>query len=98
MSKLITSIIGLMTLIGIIFSVYFWMDDRYANAETVKKIEQRLDYKIKSDQAQSIRERIWRIEDKFGSTPSNPIVKEELRKLQFDLNEINGQVKEMEKK
>jgi hypothetical protein len=87
-----------MTLIGMCFGVYFYVDTRYALAEELKKVSQRLDYKMKSDQEIAIKERIWKIEDKYGFNPKDPVIKEELRNLKNDLSGVNEQIKVMEKK
>jgi hypothetical protein len=96
--KLIAGVISIMTLLGMFFAAYCWLDSNYASAETVKAIEQRLDYKIKTDQEQSIQERIWKIKDKFGEKPKDLIIKEELRKLENDLTGVSTQIKVLEKK
>jgi hypothetical protein len=96
--KTVPCIISIMTLIGMCFGVYFWANTQYASAETVKMIEQRLDYKIKTDQEQSIRERIWKLKDRFGTNPKDPAIKEELRQLETDLGNVDTQIKVMEKK
>jgi hypothetical protein len=96
--KTVPCIVSIMTLIGMCFGVYFWANNQYASAETVKMIEQRLDYKIKNDQEMAIKERIWKIEDKYGTVPKDITIREELRGLKNDLGSINGQIKTMEKK
>lgn len=66
MAKLTQSIIGLITIIGIIFSVYFFMDNKYAKAEEVKQLEQRFEHKITSDALKATQNRLWQLEDKYG--------------------------------
>lgn len=96
--KLIPSIISVITLISLCFGAYFWLDSHYASAQQVKQIEQRLDYKIKSDMVQSIQERIWKIDDRCSAVKCDVTVKEERRKLQSDLENAKGQLKAQEKK
>ena len=96
--KLIPSIISLITLISLIFGGYFWLDSHYASAQQVKQIEQRLDYKIKSDQVESLQKRIWQIDDRCTIAKCDITVKEEKRKLQSDLEVAREQMKVLEKK
>jgi len=57
MKKLLGPIGGLLAIIMVIFGVYFYIEERYALCENLKKLEQRLDYKVLSDQYQSIQQR-----------------------------------------
>jgi hypothetical protein len=103
--KTISCIGSIIGLIAMCFGIYFWANNNYASAETVKQlrveqkmIEQRLDYKIKTDQEQSIRERIWKLKDRFGLNPKDLAIKEELRNLEADLGKVDSQIKVLEKK
>lgn len=96
--KLVGSIIALCTLIGIVFGTYFWIDSRYALSEELKKTQQRLDYKIISDRANSLQERIWKIEDRCKGGKTDQTTAEELRSLKKQLDEENGRMRMMEKK
>jgi hypothetical protein len=98
--KLIPSIISIITLISLCFGGYFWLDTHYASAQQVKQVEQRLDYKIKSDQVKSMQDRIWQIDDRCTLKPTqcDVTVKEEKRKLQSDLETAKEQMKVLEKK
>lgn len=60
----IAVIIGILTIIGIVFGVNSYISNRYALAEDVKKVEKRLDYKIADDQLQATQERMWKLEDR----------------------------------
>jgi len=82
---MLKTLISVATIVGICFSAYFFLDKNYASAAELQKIEQRLDYKIKSDQFNSIQERIWKLEDRYTTTNTMPeTVKEEFRKLQIE--------------
>jgi Flp pilus assembly protein TadB len=97
MTKICGSLIAVCTFIGIIFGYYFWMDNRYAQAQHLKEVEQRLDYKIKSDQTKSIQTRIWQLQDRCHKS-CTAADQQELRELQFDLDNNRSQLKSMEKK
>lgn len=77
--ELIAAIAGILGLITICFSVYFYFEGRYAHAEdmlkameTIKKIEIRLDYKITEDQLRSVQQRLYIIEDRYCHDKSKP--------------------------
>ena len=101
--ELISCIAGIVALITICFSVYFWFEGRYAHAgdmmramETIKKIEIRLDYKIIEDQLRSVQQRIYTIEDRYCHDKSKPCdeskmpqtVAEEYRQLKCDKEKL----------
>ena len=62
-----------------------------------KALEQRVDYKIKSDQSKGIQSRIWQLQDRC-KTLCDLTSKEELRSLQADLEDTKVQLRQMEKK
>lgn len=64
MTKTVGAIISILVLFGIFFGAYKYIDDRYALAEEHKKLELRLDYKIKDDQRISIQQEMRQIEEK----------------------------------
>jgi len=96
--------IGIIAILGFSWKAVTYIDERYANAQEVKKdvqkieqkqekdiqrIEQRqekeaqrLDYKILSDQYESIQKRVYQIEDRYLKVTMPDTVKEEYRDLQ----------------
>lgn len=99
MNKLTSSIIALCTVISFAFGTYFFIDSRYALADNVKQIEQRLDYKIKSDQLDQAQARSWNLEDRYKSVDKMPAaVKEEYRDLQDKKEKLKESLKSLEKK
>lgn len=95
--KTIGSIIGVLTLFGIFFGAYQYMESRYALSEEVKKIEQRLDYKIMVDQFKAVQQRIWTIEDRFQNKQMDQTTKDELRQLQTDRDQMKVKIDNMDK-
>jgi hypothetical protein len=91
--EILIVILSLITFAGIIWNIQTYLDNRYAFATEVKKIEQRLDIKILNDQFFNIQERIWRLEDYYEGRVMPITVKDEYRKLinEKDLleNELN---------
>jgi hypothetical protein len=91
--------ISLITLLSMLFGTYFWIEARYAKADDLKETNQRLDYKIKSDQADSIQGRLWKLEDRYQDPKKMPpTVYEEYRVLKEQKKSIDGTLKVMEKK
>lgn len=81
-----------------IFGGYFWFEKKFALANDVKMLEQRLDYKIISDQVYSIQERIWKLEDRIKANPNDITAKEELRRLLEEKRIANEKLKVMQEK
>ena len=97
LTKLVASIIGLLTLFGFLFGAYQFFDNRYALSEEVKKVEKRLDYKILSDQYNAIQQREWTIQDRYQGKPVPQTTSEELRNLDQKKSEIKGKMDTLEK-
>ena len=62
--------------------------------QKVQKVEKRLDVKILKDRANTLQERIWKLEDRYEKKKMPKTVQEELRKLKAELIEIQ---KDLEK-
>lgn len=93
------TIISILTILGIAFGAYFWLDNEYAKCAEVKKIEQRLDHKIATDYLQSKQQRIWALEDRYPNKDKMPTpVKEEYRQLQEEKKLLEKKIEVMEKK
>ena len=103
LGELIQMITGGLAIIAIVFGVFFNMEARYAKAEEVKKdhesisssmkkLGERLDYKITSDQYKDTEQRIFRIEDRMKGKPISEWpqeIKDEYRRLQGELKELD---------
>ncbi len=90
------TIIAVLTILGFAFGAYFFIDNKYACSEDVRKIEKRLDYKIASDQLQSVQERIWKIDDRHPDKKMDATTKEEIRTLELKQKELNEKMKTLE--
>jgi hypothetical protein len=110
--ELIACIAGIVALITVAFSVYFWFEGRYAHAgdmmkamDTIKKIEIRLNYKITEDQLRAVQQRIYTIEDRYCHDKSKPCdeakmpqtVAEEYRQLKCDKEKLQKELDELRK-
>jgi len=96
---LISSIMSITALISVVFGAYFFIDNRYALSETVKKVEQRLDYKIKADQFDNVQAQIWKIEDRYKDLNLMPdTVKEQYRELKSQMEKLRLTIKNFQEK
>jgi len=91
------TIITILTILGFAFGGYFYIENRYALAQELEKTKQRLEYKIISDQTQSIQDRIWKIIDRFQKKEMDDTTKEELRSLEVNKEKLNDKLKALEK-
>ena len=92
------TIIAILTILAFAFGAYFYLDDKYARGEDVKKIEKRLDYKIMSDQFDRKEERVFDLEKRYPNKSKMPeSVKEEYQKLQSDKLRLEKKLDVMEK-
>ena len=101
--EIIQLILGILAIITIVFGAYFYMEARYAKAEEnkkdhesvstgMKKMSERLDYKIVSDQCKETEQRIYRIEDRMRGKPIDQWPQEtrdEYRRLLGELKELD---------
>lgn len=103
LGELIQMIAGGLAIIAIAFGVFFNMEARYAKAEemkeadksissSMKKLGERLDFKITSDQYKETEQRIYRIEDRMRGKPISEWpqeIRDEYRRLQGELKELD---------
>lgn len=88
MNKFTQSIIGLITIVGIVFSVYFFVDNKYAKAGEVRQLEQRFEHKITTDSLKATQNRLWQLEDKYGrdiDKVKDSDVRKEMKELKEDI-------------
>lgn len=96
MNKLLSPCIALFTLMGLVFGAYFYIDARYALSATVKQIEQRLDYKIVSDQYNENQKRLWQIQDRYENQVIPHDVQEQIRELKQQQENLQWKMKKLE--
>ena len=92
MNKYLTTIISVLTIFGIIFGAYLYIDNRYALSEELNKVNQRLDYKIKSDQLNAVQQRIWNFDDRYQKKGMDNVTTNEYRALQQQKDELNKEL------
>ncbi len=93
------TIISLLTIIGICFGAYFYIENRYALSQELEKTKQRLDYKIVSDQVQWKQQRMWTLDDRYPDKAQMPkSVKEEYQEIQEEKKVLEKKLDILEKK
>jgi hypothetical protein len=99
MNKLCKLIMSLAGVLGLAFSLFFFFESRYALSDMVAQIEQRLDYKIVSDQYMDMQKRIWTIEERYPAISRAPAtVQEELRELKIQRELLKEQLEKFKGK
>lgn len=97
-SGVLTILVSLGSILGMAFGAYFYIETNYAKAAVVAQVEQRLDYKIKSDQSKEIQQRIWQLDDRYESKEMPESTKEEYRKIQEEKKQIDEELKDIRRK
>jgi hypothetical protein len=82
------SIAAVLSMVGIIFGGYFYIDYRYALAEELEKTKSRLEQKISQDRVNWIQERLWKMDDRHQERKPTDLEKEEIRKLKQEKEQI----------
>lgn len=91
--KLIIGIlVGLLALAGGLAS----FDARWAKASYVEQLALRLDQKIIEDRLDSVQERMWKLEDRYGIHKDQwpPEIRDEYRKLEREAERLKIKLKE----
>jgi hypothetical protein len=92
MMKIQTSL-GIIVALGTIAGGLIAVDSHYAKSSEIEevstyicRIEKRLDEKIQTDRANSLQERLWRLEDRYS--PDKAKTTDEYRRLKLEREEI----------
>jgi hypothetical protein len=101
MKDKIGAIVTVLTIVGMAFGIYFFLDANYAKCQDVKAIERRLDYKIESDKLSTSQDRLWKLEDRYGvdaSYATDPTVRQHMKELRTTVDEQRDRVRRLEGK
>lgn len=105
MSKTLQLIIGLLTIIGICFAAWFYIDTHKADCADVQKVEQKVtqvqtDLEIHKldNYLKSVQQRIWTIKERHGERPRDRTVNEELQKLEVEKSSTEKKLDILQKK
>ena len=93
--KKISIIIGLIISLTVLVGAGAKLDRRWAKADRLAMVEQRLDQKIIQDRINAIQERLWRLEDKFGSIIASlpETIRDQYRRLLKEMKDLEKRLK-----
>jgi len=95
--KKIIATIGTITVIFSFLFAWDQLDKRWASAETVQKLSERLDNKIAQDRIDYLDQRIWKIEDRYKHEGKMPImIKDQYRGLKKERKKLELKIKDSE--
>lgn len=87
--KKVTAITGMFISLSTLAGVIIALDNRWAHAADLAKLEKRLDYKICIDRKNSIQDRLWKLEDRYnGFENMHQTTKEEYRQLEQEKKDL----------
>lgn len=94
-------LVSIVTIIGMAFGAYFFLDSRYAKCGDVKAIERRLDVKIEGDILNQQQNRLWAMEDRYGSDPDkiqDQDKRQQMKELKVNIENQRNRVRSLESK
>jgi len=93
--KKISIIIGLIISLTVLVGAGAKLDRRWAKADRLTMVEQRLDQKIIQDRINAIQERLWSLEDKFGSIIASlpETIRDQYRRLLKEMKDLEKRLK-----
>lgn len=97
------TIIAILTILAFAFGAYFYFEKTFAHAEdmmkameVIKKVGDRLEYKILEDQIRAIQDRLWKLSDRYDKKEMPESVKEEYRKLLEDKKFLEEKLRKLQ--
>lgn len=93
--KKISVVLGLIISLTVIVGAAAKLDGRWAKTDRLIMVAQRLDQKIIQDRINAIQERLWRLEDKYGSIIANmpEIIRDQYRRLLKEIENLEKRLK-----
>jgi len=93
--KKISIILSLVISLTVIIGIGAKLDQRWAKAERLILVEQRLDQKIIQDRINAIEERLWRLQDKHGDLILNmpELIRDQYRRLLKEIKDLENKLK-----
>jgi archaellum component FlaC len=93
--KKISVILGLIIALTVIVGAGAKLDRRWAKADQLVMVAQRLDQKIIQDRINAIQERLWRLEDKYGNIIADmaSTIRDQYRRLLKEIKDLEKRLK-----
>ena len=92
-----SNILKTILLLAAVITSAFGFNAYFAKANELKTVEMRLDYKIESDVFNSMRERLWMLEEKCNYGTCSDAEKREFKELKDDIEMQKEKVRELQK-
>lgn len=91
-------IIEICVLVGIVFSVFFYLDSDHADAGEFKEFKQEYALDSAKDDYRDVKRQMWELEDKYGVDMDNApeYYKKEYRELQDDRELLKDKIERLE--
>lgn len=98
--KFIEKILVIISLVGVVFSVYFYNENRYAYAIDLAMLDNRLQYKIQADQLNNTKEQYWNMQERFGDNceDCNEEKKKEMKELKEEMDDLKENIRILKEK
>jgi len=83
---------GVLGIFGVIFTAFFFFEGRYAYAEKLDEVSNRLEIKINKDRSYILQSRIWVLEDRqrSGIDPiGQKFLSEQLRETKYEKEQVD---------
>ncbi len=97
--------IAVLTIVGMCFGAWFYIDGKKADCADVQKVDQKadkimkmMDYKFLALQLETKEDRIYKIEEQSGKVPKDKSARESLEKLKREKGRIMREMEKMETK
>ena len=93
--KKISVVLGLVISLTVIVGAGARLDRRWAKADQLVMVAQRLDQKIIQDRINAIQERLWRLEDKYGNiiVDMASAIRDQYRRLLKEMKDLEKRLK-----
>jgi lipoate-protein ligase A len=91
----ITVTISVLTLIGLFFGAYQFIDTTYAESHDLTHLTYKVDIKILDDRINSLQDRIWSLEDRKQTMDDDEtirIIEEQLRKTRVEKERLEKEL------
>ncbi len=91
------TIISILTILSFTFGAWLYIDNKKADCDDLKKVENKIDYEILSNQLDRTQEKIDKLKDKYENRKMDSTAKESLRDLEQRKGNIERKLKILEK-
>lgn len=89
---LVETALAVLVLFGVIFSVFWFIENRYAKSNEVGLLEFRLKLKIEKDILSNTTNELTELRDQLDSQPDNTIAEKRISKLESEIPSIQANI------